>query len=104
MRRQRLGDRLRRTAGAFDPREQGAHAAQQISLEAAEDGAAAAARRAKPLPERVLARRRQAAGDHVAVAVQVFRRRMHDEIGFERQWTGQDRRRRSAVDGEQRTG
>ena len=46
MRRQRLGDRLRRAAGALDARIERAHAAQQqVGLEAAEDRAAAAARR-----------------------------------------------------------
>ena len=90
-------------AGPLDPRIKGAHAAQQeIGLEAAEDGAPAAARRDEARPECVLARRRQRAGDHVAVPVQVFGRRMHDEIGAEAQRPGQHRRRRGAVDGEQR--
>ena len=44
--------------------------------------------------------RDQRARDHVAVAVQVFGRRVHDEIGAELQRPAQHRRRRGAVDRE----
>src|SRR5271166_1226424 len=105
MSQHRLGDLQRRAAGPLDTRIEGAHAAQQkIGFEAAEDRAAAAARRDEVGPKRVLTRGRQRAGDHIAVAVQVFGRRVHDEIGAECQWPGQHRRGCGAVDGEQRAG
>ena len=48
----------------------------------------------------VLAREAQRAGDHVGMAVEILGRRMHDDIGAERDRPGEHRRRAGGVDAE----
>ncbi len=83
----------------------GAHAAeQQPSLEGAEDRTIAGADGRDPLPEFIIARGNQRPGHNVAMAVQIFRGRMHDDVGAELDRPRQDRRGDRAVDGKARTG
>ena len=53
-------------------------------------------------PQRVLARGRQRARDHVGMAVEIFGRRMHHDVGAERERPREHRRRGGGIDGEQR--
>ena len=57
---------------------------------------------ARPLAKRVVAREAERARDHVGMAVEVFGRRMHDDVGAERERPGEDRRRAGRVDRESR--
>ena len=50
---------------------------------------------------RALAKR---AGDDVGMAVEIFGRRMHDDVGAERERTREDRRRHGGVDAQDRVG
>ncbi len=96
-----LGDALCRAAGALDPQIERPHAAhQQIGLHIAEDRAAAAARRPSRCQNSSSRAASQRSGDDIAVAVQVFGRRMHDDIGAKSDRLRQHRGRRGAVDGE----
>jgi hypothetical protein len=92
-------------AGRADAEVQRAHpAGEQPRLERPEDGALVVADGADPRPELVLAGRHERAGDHVAVAVQVLGRGVHDDVGAEFQRPGQQGRRHRAVDREPGTG
>ncbi len=52
----------------------------------------------------VAARGRERAGDHVGMAVEIFRGRVHHDVGAERERPGEHRRRHRRVDGEPRAG
>ena len=65
----------------------------RIGLERAEDAAEHLAVALDPLQNSSRPRRRQRAGDHVGMAVELLCRRMHDDVGAERQRPGEDRRR-----------
>ena len=96
-----LRDRQRVRARRRDAQMQRAHAAQQQPrLERSQHRAAAAAHVADALPQLVVARGRERAGDHVGVAVQVLGRRVHDDLRAELERTRQHRRRRGRIDGD----
>ena len=52
--------------------------------------------------ERVVAREAERAGDDVGMAVEIFGRRVHHDVGAERERPGEDRRRAGRVDREER--
>ena len=100
-----LGDGLGAAAGLADAQHQGAQAAQQEpALEAAEDGAIGPAQVDDALPEGVVAGGDEGAGEHVAVAVEVLGRGMHDDVGAVLDGAGQHGRRRGAVDAQDGAG
>ncbi len=87
-----------RAAPAFEA------AQQQPGLERAEQRAGIVAVGPDRRPPLIDLLRDQRAREHVAVAVQVLGRRVHDEIGAERERAGQDRGRGGAVHGKESAG
>ena len=89
---------------AHAQRQRSQSAQQQPGLERAEQRAGVVAVGPDRRPPLVDLLRHQNAREHVAVAVQVLGRRVHDQIGAERERAGQDRRRGGAVDGKEGAG
>ena len=78
---------------------QRAHAAeQQPRFERAQHGAAPAAHVADALPQLIVARGRERAGDHVGMSVQVLGRRMHHDLRAELDRAREHRRRGRRID------
>ena len=77
---------------------------QQPGLEHAQHRAAQPAGVADPLPGIVGLGAHQHAGEHIAMAVEIFRRRMKNHIGAEVERTRQHRRGDGRIDCEARTG
>ena len=88
--------------GAHAQVERSQAADQQERLERMEDEAVPVRMSARPRAERVVAREAQRARDHVGMAVEVFGRRVHHDVGAERDRPGEDRRRAGRVDRERR--
>ena len=88
---------------ALDAHEQRAHAAQQQPrLDRTEHGALVVAQLRERGPRVVVRRGDERAGEHVGVAAEILRRRVHHEIGAERERPRVDRRRARRVDCEPR--
>ena len=101
---QRVDDRLRVREVLVHAHVQRAHAAQrEIAVERRAGDAEAVGPPRELVAERGVARDDRAADD-VAVAVQILRRRVHDDVRAERDRLLQRRREERVVDDEQRAG